>query len=255
MHTVWKGVISFGLVTIPVKLHAATEDKGIKLRQIHDKCKRPIKQEKVCPICNEDVDSKSLVKGYEYATDRFVVVSDAELDGLKSDIEEKAVDILEFVKLKEIDPVYFDKTYYLAADANASKAYALLREALTKSKRIGIAKITIRSKERLAAVRVRDNNLVLETLHFPDEVRSTIDLPQINNVKLTAKEKEIALLLIEQLASEFEPTKYHDEYRESLEKLIKSKIPKNAEQPSNVINLMDAMEKSIASIKEQKKRA
>jgi len=142
MHTVWRGAISFGLVTIPVKLHAATEDKGIKMRQIHDKCKKPIKQEKVCPICNEEVDSKSLVKGYEYASDRFVVITDAELEGLKSDIGEKAVDILEFVKLKEIDPVYFDKTYYLAADANGSKAYALLREALAKSKRIGIAKNT-----------------------------------------------------------------------------------------------------------------
>ena len=157
--------------------------------------------------------------------------------------------------MKEIDPVYFDKTYYLAADSNGSKAYALLRESLAKSKKIGIAKITIRSKERLAAVRVIDNHLVLETLHFPDEVRSTVDLPQINNVKLTAKEKEIALSLIEQLTAAFDPTKYHDEYRERLEKLIKSKIPKNAEQPSNVINLMDAMERSIASIKEQKKRA
>lgn len=255
MHTVWKGAISFGLVTIPVKLHAATEDKGIKLRQIHSKCKRPIKQEKSCPICNEDVDSKDLVKGYEYAPDRFVVITDAELEGLQSDIEEKAVDIVEFVKLKEIDPVYFDKTYYLAADSNGSKAYALLRESLAKSKKIGIAKITIRSKERLAAVRVLNDHLVLETLHFPDEVRSTVDLPQINNVKLTAKEKEIALSLIEQLTAEFEPTKYHDEYREKLEKLITSKIPKKAEQPSNVVNLMDAMEKSIATIKEQKKRA
>lgn len=256
MHTVWKGAISFGLVTIPVKLHAATEDKGIKLRQIHKKCKMPIKQEKSCPACNiENVESKDIVKGYEYATDRFVVITDADLEGLKSDIEEKAVEIVEFVKLKEIDPVYFDKTYYLAADTNGSKAYALLRESLAKSKKIGIAKITIRSKERLAAVRVLDNHLVLETLHFPDEVRSTVDLPKISDVKLTAKEKEIALTLIEQLTAEFDPTKYHDEYREKLEKLINSKIPKKAEQPSNVVNLMDAMEKSIASIKEQKKRA
>ncbi len=255
MHTVWRGAISFGLVTIPVKLHAATEDKGIKLRQIHSKCKMPIMQEKKCPICNEDVSSHDLVKCYEYSKDRFVVITDAELDGLKSDIKEKAVDILEFVKLKEIDPVYFDKTYYLAADTNGSKAYALLRKSLAKSKKIGISKITIRSKERLAAVRVLDNYLVLETLHFPDEVRSTIDLPQITNAKLTSKEKEIALSLIEQLTAEFEPTKYHDEYRERLEKLIERKIPKNAEQPSNVINLMDAMERSIESIKEQKKRA
>lgn len=255
IQTVWKGAISFGLVTIPVKLHSATEDKGIKLRQIHAKCKMPIKQEKVCPICNEKVDSKSLVKGYEYATDRFVVITDEELTGLKSELEEKSVEILEFVKLKEIDPVYFDKTYYLAADTNGSKAYALLRESLAKSKKIGIAKITIRSKERLAAVRVLNDHLVLETLHFPDEVRSTVDLPKITNVKLTAKEKEIALSLIEQLTSEFNPEKYHDEYRERLEKLIESKIPKKNEQPSNVVNLMDAMEKSIASIKEKKKRA
>lgn len=256
MHTVWTGAISFGLVTIPVKLHAATEDKGIKLRQIHKKCKMPIKQEKSCPACNiENVDAKDIVKGYEYAKDRFVVITDAELEGLKSDIEEKAVDIVEFVKLKEIDPVYFDKTYYLAADTNGSKAYALLRESLSKSKKIGIAKITIRSKERLAAVRVLDDHLVLETLHFPDEVRSTVDLPQITNVKLTAKEKEIALTLIEQLTAEFDPSKYHDEYRARLEKLIESKIPKRAEQPANVVNLMEAMEKSIASIQEQKKRS
>lgn len=254
MQTIWKGTISFGLVTIPIKLHAATEDRGIKLKQIHSKCKKPIKQEKKCPVCNEDVDSNNLVKGYEYATDRFVVITDEELDGLKSDIGEKAVDIVEFVKLKEIDPVYFDKTYYLAADTNGTKAYALLREALAKSKKIGIAKITIRSKERLAALRVLNDHLVLETLHFPDEVRSTVDLPQINNIKLTAKEKEIAASLIEQLTAEFDPTKYHDEYRERLEKLIESKIPKKSEQPSNVVNLMDAMEKSIASIKEKKKK-
>lgn len=253
MQTIWKGAISFGLVTIPVKLHAATEDKGIKLRQLHAKCKKPIKQEKVCPVCKEEVDSKSLVKGYEYASDRFVTITDAELEGLKSDIEEKAVDIVEFVKLKEIDPVYFDKTYYLSADTNGNKAYALLRESLAKSKKIGLAKITIRSKERLAAVRVLDKHLVLETLHFPDEVRSTVDLPQIDNIKLTAKEKEIALTLIEQLTAEFDPTKYHDEYRERLERLIENKIPKKSEQPSNVINLMAAMEKSIASIKEKKK--
>lgn len=256
MQTIWKGAISFGLVTIPVKLHAATEDKGIRLRQIHAKCKMPIKQEKSCPACNiENVEPKDIVKGYEYATDRFVIITDAELEGLKSDIGEKAVEIVEFVKLKEIDPVYFDKTYYLAADTNGSKAYALLRESLAKSKKIGIAKITIRSKERLAALRVLNNHLVLETLHFPDEVRSTVDLPKITDVKLTAKEKEVALALIEQLTAEFDPTKYHDEYRERLEKLIESKIPKKAEQPSNVVNLMDAMEKSIATIKEQQKRA
>ena len=212
MYTVWQSAISFGFVTIPVKLHAATVDKGIKLRQIHSKCKRPIKQE-------------------------------------------KAVEIVTFVKLKEVDPVYFDKTYYLAADTNGSKAYALLRESLAKSKKIGIAKITIRFKERLAAVRVLDDHLVLEPLHFPDEVRSTVDLPQITDVRLTTKEKEIALTLIEQLTAEFDPTKYHDEYRAKLGKLIESKIPKRAEQPSNVVNLLDAMERSIASIKEQKKRA
>lgn len=252
MQTIWKGAISFGLVTIPVKLHAATEDKGIKLRQIHAKCHTPIKQERTCSQCKEDVDPKDIVKGYEYAPDRFVVITDAELAGLKSDLEEKTVDIVEFVKLKEIDPVYFDKSYYLAADTNGSKAYALLRESLAKSKKIGLAKISIRSKERLAAVRVLNDHLVLETLHFPDEVRATTELPKITDVKLTPKEKEIALTLIEQLTAEFDPSKYHDEYRERLEKLIEGKIPKKTEQPSNVVNLMDAMEKSIASLKKQK---
>lgn len=256
MQTIWRGSISFGLVSIPVKLHSATEDKSVKLRQLHAKCKTPVKQEKRCPICDVEVNSSDIVKGYEYATDRFVVITDEELTGLKSEIEEKTVDILEFVKLKEIDPIYYDKTYYLASDASGVKAYALLRESLNKSKKIGIAKITIRSKERLAAVRVLDDHLVLETLHFPDEVRSTIDLPQVTNAKLTAKEKEIALTLIEQLTAEFDPEKYHDEYRERFEKLIQTKIPKKAEQPqlSNVVSLMDVMEKSIASIKEEKKK-
>lgn len=255
MHTIWTGAISFGLVVIPVKLHAATEDKTIKLRQLHVKCKTPIKQEKICPICNEDVDSNDLVKGYEYAPDRYAIITDQELSGLKSELGDKAVEIVEFVKLKEIDPVYFDKTYYLAADTNGSKAYALLRESLSKSKKIGLAKISIRSKERLAAVRVLNDHLVLETLHFPDEVRNTTDLPKTTDVKLTKQEKEIALSLIEQLTAEFNPEKYHDEYRARLEKLIESKIPKKAEHPSNVVNLMDAMEKSIASIKQQKKQA
>jgi DNA end-binding protein Ku len=145
-------------------------------------------------------------------------------------------------------------TKHTTADTNGSKAYALLRESLFKAKKIGIAKITIRSKERLAAVRVLNNHLVLETLHFPEEVRSTVDLPSITDVKLTKQEKDVALSLIEQLTAEFNPEKYHDEYRERLEKLIKSKIPNKAE-PSNVINLMDAMERSISSIKQQKKQA
>ncbi|GIO19599.1 non-homologous end joining protein Ku [Oceanobacillus oncorhynchi subsp. incaldanensis] len=261
MHTMWKGTISFGLVNIPVKMHAATENKDIKLRQLHKKCKTPIKYEKTCPNCDEDVKSEDIVKAYEYAKNKFVVLDDEELEALKKEQEDKAVEIVDFVQLEEIDPVYFEKSYYLSPSEGGSKAYALLREALTDTGKIGIAKMMIRSKEQLAVIRVYKTAIVVETIHYPDEVREVGDVPNVpSQESVGKKELDTAKLLIEQLTTEFEPKKYKDNYRTALMELIEAKknneeveIGKDTkEKPDNVVNLMDALQESLDRAKSDK---
>ncbi|WP_017470589.1 Ku protein [Amphibacillus jilinensis] len=264
MHTMWKGTISFGLVNIPIKMHAATENKDIQLRQLHKKCKTPIKYKKRCPNCEEEVSNDDIVKAYEYATNKFIILDEEELQALKKEQEDKSVEIIDFVKLQDIDPIYFEKSYYLSPNEGGSKAYVLLREALTEANKIGIAKMMIRSKEQLAVIRVYKGALVVETIHYPDEVRSVSDLPNIpEQGELEKKELATAKLLIDQLTTEFEPEKYKDNYRTALMELIESK--KNNEEieiggevkkaPDNVLNLMDALQKSLDRAKEEKPRA
>ena len=260
MHTVWKGSVSFGLVSIPVKLFSAVEDHDIKFRQFHKDCKAPIKYKKVAD-CDEDVTNDEIIKVYESPNGRFIQITEEEINKLKEEHEQKQVAIIDFVKLSEIDPIYFDKTYYVGADSGGSKPYALLSEILKKSKKIGIAKISIRSKERLAAIRPHKNMLLLETLHFPDEVREAKDVPTGVSAKTAVSEKEfeIGMMLIEQLTTDFEPTKYTDTYRTALEKLIQEKIEKNdyietadkpaAQERSNVVDLMSALQASIDKTK------
>ncbi|WP_080873463.1 Ku protein [Oceanobacillus timonensis] len=261
MHTMWKGTISFGLVNIPVKMHAATENKDIKLRNLHKKCKTPIKYEKTCPNCDEDVKNEDIVKAYEYASNKFVVLDDEELEALKKEQEDKAVEIVDFVQLEEIDPVYFEKSYYLSPNEGGSKAYALLREALTDTGKIGIAKMMIRSKEQLAVIRVYKDAIVVETIHYPDEVRAVGDVPNVpSQESVGKKELDTAKMLIEQLTTEFEPEKYKDDYRTALMELIEAK--KNNEEveiggetkakPDNVVNLMDALQESLDRAKSDK---
>ncbi|GAB2551656.1 non-homologous end joining protein Ku [Gracilibacillus alcaliphilus] len=261
MHTMWKGTISFGLVNIPVKMHAATENKDIKLRQLHKKCKTPIKYEKTCPNCEEEVKNEDIVKAYEYASNKFVVLDDEELEALKKEQEDKAVEIIDFVQLEEIDPIYFEKSYYLSPNEGGTKAYALLREALTDTGKIGIAKMMIRSKEQLAIIRVYKDAIVVETIHYPDEVRAVGDVPNVpSQESVNAKELDTAKLLIDQLTTEFEPEKYKDDYRTALMEFIEAK--KNNEEieiggepkskPDNVVNLMDALQESLNRAKSEK---
>ena len=172
MHTMWKGSISFGLVNIPIKLHTATEDKDIKLRTLHKKCHSPIKYEKVCSVCNEELKPEEIVKAYEYTKGKYVVLEEEELEKLRKENEDKAVEIIDFVKMDEIDPIFYNRSYYMSPNEGGGKAYSLLRKALKESQKVGIAKIVIRAKEQLAIVRVYENTLVMETIHFPDEVRS-----------------------------------------------------------------------------------
>ncbi|WP_026694945.1 Ku protein [Peribacillus kribbensis] len=262
MHTIWKGSISFGLVNIPIRLHSATEDKDISLRTLHKECHTPIKYEKVCPVCNKSLDKDELVKAFEYTKGKFVVLEDSELEELKKVNEARAVEIVDFVKIEEIDPIYFLKSYYLSPNEGGSKAYSLLRKALEESRKVGIAKILIRSKEQLAVVRVYQNTLVMETIYYPDEVRSAGDVPNVPaEENITQKELDTAVMLIDQLTTEFEPGKYHDAYRTALMELIESKkngrtvTPKERDVPeTNVMDLMAALQASIDNTKVETKK-
>lgn len=255
MHTMWKGTISFGLVNIPVKMHAATENKDVKLRQLHKECQTPVQYKKVCPVCDREVENEEIVKAYEYAKNKFVLLDEDELEALRKEQTDKAVEIVDFVKLADIDPIYFEKSYYLSPNEGGSKAYGLLRNALKDTKKIGVAKMIIRSKEQLAVIRVYKNTLVVETIHYPDEVRDVQEVPNVpDKVQPVKKELDTAKMLIDQLTTKFEPDKYKDEYRTALLDLIEEK--KNKEQTTTVTpegkpgpeyeaNLMDALQASL----------
>lgn len=262
MHTMWKGTISFGLVNIPVSLHSATENKDISLRNLHKECHSPVKYEKVCPVCDKEIGNDDIVKGFEYTKNKFVVLEEEDLQAIKDEKQDKTVEIMDFIKLKEIDPLYFDRSYYLSPNEGGTKAYALLRKALEDTEKIGLAKITIRSKEHLAIIRFYQNTLVMETIYYPDEVRDFKEVPNVpEEAEVVEKELETAKLLIDQLTTEFEPSKYKDEYRSALLDLIESK--KNGEEIStakepkkkdNVTDLMEALEKSLNKTKTTKKK-
>lgn len=257
MHTMWKGSISFGLVNIPVKLHAATENKDIKLRQLHKECQTPIQYKKVCPVCEREVEQEEIVKAYEYAKNKFVILDEEDLEELKKEQEDKAVEIVDFVKLEEIDPIYFERSYYISPNDGGSKAYALLRKALEDTGKIGVAKIMIRSKEQLAVIRVYENTLLMETIHYPDEVRNVLDVPNVPaEEKVVKKELDTAKMLIDQLTTEFDPEKYTDEYRSALLELIEDRkkgkkvaTAKEKPVPDNVTDLMEALQKSLERAK------
>lgn len=258
----WKGTISFGLVNIPVKMHAATENKDVKLRQLHKECQSPVKYEKTCPVCEKEVKSEDIVKAYEYAKNKFVILEEEELEALRKEQEDKAVEIVDFVKLEDIDPIYFEKSYYLSPNEGGSKAYGLLRSALNDTGKIGIAKMIIRSKEQLAVIRIYKNTLVVETIHFPDEVRNVQDVPNIpEDVQIVDKELDVAKMLIEQLTTTFEPEKYKDNYRTALLDLIEEKknndetataTAKGKPAPDKATNLMDALQASLEKAKKDK---
>lgn len=260
MHTMWKGSISFGLVHIPIKLFSATEEKDIKMRYLHKECNSPVKYEKVCPVCKKEIATDDIVRGYEYEPGKFVVMDKEELDELAKD-KNKNIEIIDFVKLDEIDPIYFNRSYYVGPSENGEKAYSLLKKAMEDSGKIGLAKFTLRSKEHLAVVRFYKRGLVLETIYYPDEVRNADHVPGIpDNLELNQKELDMATQLIEQLTTPFEPEKYTDEYRTTLMDLIHSKITGDEvkiakEVPqTNIVHLMEALQASIDQSKPKKKK-
>lgn len=254
MHTMWKGAISFGLVHVPVKMFAATEDKDISLKYIHNECGTPISYVKMCKTCEEEAAWESISRGYEYEPGRYVVFEKEELNALTADVS-KEIKILNFVDLNDIDPIYFQKTYYLGPGDTGSNAYSLLLTALKESGKIGIANVTLRSKSSLAAIRVIGDALAMERIYYPDEIRAVEQVPNLPEApSVDDKELEMAAMLINQLSSEFDPGKYQDEYRAKLQEAIEHKVAgqeiKVAPSPEvpNVIDLMSALQASLNDI-------
>lgn len=255
MHTLWKGSISFGLVNVPVKMHAATEARDFKFNYLHKECKNRIRQIKKCPVCDLEVGSDDLVKGFEYEKDRYVVLDEGELTSLEQPMS-RSIDILDFINLPEIDPIYYQKSYYLSPEETALKAYRLLCQSMEESGKVALARVTMRSKQHLACLRVFENGLVMETMYYPQEIRH-MDVVT-DRVALTEAELTMARQLIENLARPFDPDKYHDELHEQMVSLIESKVTGETyqvETPSKggkVVDLMEALKASIALTENEK---
>ncbi len=257
---IWSGAISFGLVNIPVKLYSAVQRKTVRFHQLDQEDNGRIQQKRVNPRSGEEVPYENLVKGYEIGPDRYVVVTPEELDSLAPE-KTRTVDIEDFVDLEQIDPIFYDHPYYLVPATGAEKPYKLLYDAMEASGKVAIARVVIRSKENLVAIRPLDGVLAMETMLFSDEVVSpdTLDeRPEDDKVKTSKKELEMANQLIDSLTGNFDPSKYRDEYRDSVLDLIERKaqgeeivVEAEAPPPKEVPDLMAALEASIASAKSQ----
>lgn len=259
MRNIWKGAISFGLVSIPIKLYTATESKDLKFRFLHKKCNHPVQYEKVCPVCEDELSSEDIVKGYEYEKGKFVIVEEYDFEKLPLNTL-KAIEIVDFIDMEEIDPVFYVKSYFLAPAELGVKPYFLLMEAMKQTKKIALARVVIRSKETLAVLRIYKNTLMLETIFYPDEIRNPEALPEFqNSVQLNKNELKMAINLVESLSTKFEPEKYSNQYKEALMALIQAKITGKevAVPPSpegaKVVDLMEALKASLEAAKKAQK--
>jgi DNA end-binding protein Ku len=265
---VWTGSISFGLVTIPVRLFTAIREKRLAFRSLHDQDQVPLKQKMVCPADGKEVHAEHIVKGFEIEKDRFVIIRQEEIDAAAPK-STKSIEIQDFVNLTEIDPVYFDRPYYVVPKPEGIKPYQLLVAAMEKAGRVGIARVVLHTKEYLAALRPVDGALCLETMHFSDEVVSAKAITPADSkpdpkAKVDDRAMKMAQQLIDSLTTEFDPGKYHDEYRDKMMELIERKAagdnvvtrPESDEKvPRKGSDLMAALEASLAKTKAGAKMA
>ena len=258
--SMWKGAISFGLVTIPVAVYPATEEKTLRFNQLHDEDLGRVRYKRTCEKDGEEVTFEHIVKGYEYEKDHYVVLTDEDFDAVPVQ-SSRAIDIVQFVDLDEIDPVLYKKSYYLVPDATGAKAYSLLREAMSQDNKVGIAKVSFRDKEHLAALRFRDDAFVLETMYWPDEIREA-DFGGVDvEVKVRTQELEMARQLIANLTGDWDPSQFTDEYREALMKIVEAKISGEeieivaSEPTAKVVDLMEALKASVAAAKKKEEDA
>ena len=256
--TMWRGAISFGLVSIPIKVFPATEEKTLRFNQLHDKDGGRIKYQRVCSVCGEEVSFDHIVRGYEYEKDHYVTLEDEDFDAVPVE-SSRAIDIQQFVDLTEIDPVYFKKSYYLVPDETGLKAYTLLREAMSGDGKVGIAKVSFRDKEHLAALRFKDEVFVLETMFWPDEIRAAEFEELGKEVKVRPQEVQMARTLIENLTDEWAPEQFRDEYREALLGIVEKKVAgeeitvQPEAEPAKVVDLMEALKASVEAAKQKER--
>jgi len=258
--SIWSGAISFGLVNVPIKLYSAVSKKTVRFHQLNGTTGNRIQQKRVDPETGDEVNYEDIVKGYELTRDRYVIITPEELETLDPE-KTRSIDIEDFVDESEIDPIFYDHPYYLVPDKGAAKAYGLLLNAMADADKVAIARVVIRSKEQLVAIRPhRDGELlVMETMVFADEVVGTEaidDLPESKDLKVSDRELKMARQLIESLTDTFDPSKYKDEYREKVLELIEAKadgqeitVAPAEQEPAKVPDLMAALEASLAAVR------
>lgn len=266
MRAIWKGAVAFGLVNVPVKLYSATEDHDIKLHQVHEKDGGRIRYQRRCEVCGEIVEYKDIDKAYDDG-EQTVVLTDEDLDSLPVE-KNREIDVVEFVPSDQIDPIMFDRSYYLEPDSKSTKAYVLLRRTLEDTDRTAVVKFALRQKTRLAALRVRGDVLMLQTLLWEDEVREAAFPALDEDVRVSAKEREMSAALVESFSSDFKPEDFTDEYQEQLRTLIEAKLEQSEtldteatfgeegeEEGGKVLDLMEALRRSVEKNREGKKPA
>src|SRR5437763_666603 len=257
MRSIWKGAISFGLVSIPVKLYSATEERDVSFHQVHREDGGRIRYKRVCQTCCEEVQYSDIAKGFELPSGEVVVLTDDDFADLPLSTS-RAIDVLEFVPLEQVDPIYFAKSYYLEPDAAGAKPYVLLREALEDSGRVALVKVALRQRESLATLRVRDGVFVLEMMLWPDEIREPAFGFLDDDIDVRPQELQMAQSLIETMAGDFRPEQYSDNYREALQALIEAKVAgrevvapaEPVADSGTVVDLMAALRASVEAARQ-----
>jgi len=253
---IWSGIITFGMVSIPVKLYSATDNKDISFNQLHRDCKGRIKEQRMCPTCDRKIEYEEIEKGYEYSKGQYVVLTKDDFEKLPLP-NKNTIEITSFITSDEIDPVFYDKAYYIEPEEAAKKPFALFMKAMQEKGMVAVAKVAIRTKERLVCLRGYGGTLMMNTLLYPDEVRVDKN-KSLPDVQISDKELAMASSLIDLMAGDFEPESYKDGYREALMQLIEAKLEGKevheapAAASANVIDLMDALQASMESIKAKK---
>ncbi len=252
----WKGAVSFGMVTIPIKLYTATEEKDIAFNMLHKKDHVRIRLQRYCPDDDQVLDMSEIVKGYEIAPDQYVVMEPDDFDKVPVNTTH-TIEITDFVPDEQIDPIYYQKTYFIEPDKVGMKPFALLREVLKDSKLVALAKVTLRQKEQLCTLRVYGDVIALETMFYADEIRSAEDLDAPDDVIINERELKMAKSLVEMLTGDFEPEKYKDNYRDALLEMIEQKsegqeIKRPAPAPGKVTDLMEALRASVEAARSRR---
>lgn len=258
MRSIWKGAISFGLVTIPVKLYSATEQKDVTFHQVHREDGGRIKYKRVCSVDGEEVPYSDIAKGYELATGEMVVLTDEDFADLPLTTSRR-IDVLQFTPADQIDPIFFAKSYYLEPDGQGAKPYVLLRDALERSGQVAVVKVALRQRESLAALRVRDGVFVLETMLWPDEIREADFGFLEEDVDVRPQELKMAESLIDTMVADFDPAEYKDAYREALQEVIEAKVagkevvaPEAPAEAGPAVDLMAALRASVEAAKRER---